>query len=451
MEYLLVMSLSGSVMTVICLVLRRLLKGKVSTRLFYLLEKVAVLYYLIPLPFLKGWYREALRHIIPQRPMEIEQISLAWTNYVIHTNGKKYFNAYAVIQVVAAAVWLIVICFLAARMLMDYARTSRVIAGCADRTVTDRQKEFLAGIKEQYGVRQNVILSCGYTGVDTMTFGVCRPVIICDREVGSREAELLVCHEMVHIKRRDIIWKIFMQFAVILHWWNPIIRILQHDFESVCECSCDEMVMQGKTQEEMREYRVLLTKEALTQRATEKASLKWKTRFGEKQTGIKERIDNLMKRKRWNRFAAVALVVALTFANSMTVFAYRDTLHEDTQEEISQEEIDRMLQCDTLIFTPDSASEEERQKYELLKRPEIRYDMQFTDEEGNIYPIAEEETAEAYRVYSHTYDSGTAAKHNKNPDGHCEMSEYRAQRCSKCGYVVWGEQIGWFKYDVCPH
>lgn len=451
MEYLLVMSLSGSVMTVICLVLRCLWKGKVSTRLFYLLEKVAVLYYLIPLPFLKGWYREALRHIIPQRPMKIEQLSLTWTNYVIHTDGKMYFNAYAVIQVAAAAVWLIVVCFLAARMLMDYTRTSRVIAGYADRSMTDWQKEFLAGIKGQYGVKQHVILSCGYAGVDTMTFGVCRPVIICDREVGSREAELLVGHEMVHIKRRDVIWKILVQFAVILHWWNPMIRILQHDFESVCECSCDEMVMQGKTQEEMREYRVLLTKEALTQRETKKTSLKCKTRFGEKQTGIKERIDNLMKRKRWNRFAAVALVAALTFANSMTVFAYRDTLHEDTPEGTSQDEIDRMLQCDTWIFTPDSASEEECQKYELLKRPELRYDMQFTDEEGNIYPIAEDENPEVYRVCSHTYDSGTAAKHNNNPDGRCEMSEFRAQRCSKCGYVVWGDQIGWFKYDVCPH
>lgn len=54
MEYLLVMSLSGSTMTGIYLLLRYLFKGKISARLYYLLAKVAVIYYLIPLPFLKG-------------------------------------------------------------------------------------------------------------------------------------------------------------------------------------------------------------------------------------------------------------------------------------------------------------------------------------------------------------------------------------------------------------
>lgn len=451
MEYLLVMSLSGSVMTVICLVLRRLLKGKVSTRLFYLLEKVAVLYYLIPLPFLKGWYREALSHIIPQRPMKIEQISLIWTNHVVHADGKMYFNAYAVIQVLVAVVWLIVVCFLTARMLVDYVRTSRVIARYADKGMTDRQKAFLDRIKEQYGVKQKVFLSSGYAGIYSMTFGVCSPVVVCDREVGSKEAELLVCHEMVHIKCRDVIWKILMQFAVILHWWNPVIRILQHDFEFVCECSCDETVMQGKTEEEVREYRVLLIKEALARRETEKTSLKWKACFGEKQNEIKERMDNLMKKKRWNRFTAVVLVATLTFANSMTVFAYRDTFHETVQEETSQEDIKKALESDTCLFVPDSASEEERQKYNLLNRPEIIYDMQFTDKEGNVYPITEDESASTYRACSHTYVSGTMTEHNKKSDGSCEVIVYSAQRCSKCGNVVKGEQIGWYRYDVCPH
>ncbi len=61
MEYLLVMSLSGSTMTGIYLLLRYLFKGKISARLYYLLAKVAVIYYLIPLPFLKGWYKGGVK------------------------------------------------------------------------------------------------------------------------------------------------------------------------------------------------------------------------------------------------------------------------------------------------------------------------------------------------------------------------------------------------------
>lgn len=451
MEYLLIMSLSGSIMTGICLVLRHLLKDKVSAKLYYLLAKSAVLYYLIPLPFLKDWYRAALRHIIPERPMGIARVPLLWTNYVINADGKMYFNDYAVIQTVSAVVWLIAVCFLAARMVLDYIRTSRMIAGCAGGSMTEPQKAFLADMKARYGVKQNVILSRGYAGVVTMTFGVYRPIIICDKDEDSREAEILVCHEMVHIKRRDIAWKILMQLAVILHWWNPMVWVLQHELEFVCECSCDETVLQGRTEEEKKEYRNLMIREALAQKETEKVPLRWKVCFGDKQSEIKERMDNLMKKKRWNRFAAVALVMALTFANSMTVFAYRDTLHETAPKGISQEEIEKTLESDTFLFAPDGTSEEERQKYTMLQEPEIRYDMQFTDEEGNIYPITEADAASTYRSCSHTYVSGIFTDHKKNADGSCEVIEYSAQKCSKCGYTVKGEQISSHTYKVCPH
>ncbi len=451
MEYLLVMSLSGSVMTGICLALRRLLKDKASMKLYYLLEKAAVLYYLLPLSFLKDWYRKALQHIIPEKPMGIVQVSLTWTKDVIHVGEKTYFNPYAIIQAVSAVVWLAAVCFLMAGMLADYVRTGRVIAGCADKKMAERQKVFLAGIKEQYRVKRHVVLSRGYAGADTMTFGVRRPVIICDREAGSREAELLVRHEMVHIKRRDAIWKMLMQLAVILHWWNPVVRILRRDLEFVCECSCDETVIQGKTEKEIREYRDLMLREAVARKETEKAPLRWQACFGGKQSKIKERMDNLMKKKRWNRFAAMAVLTVLVLANSMTVFAYRDAVDEGAPEGTPEAVIDKHLNCDTFVFIPNAASEEERQEFDLLERPEIRYDRQFTDEEGNIYPIAEGESEAIYSSCSHTYVSGTAMTHHKNSDGSCEVTEYSARRCSKCGYVEKGEQIGWRKYDVCPH
>lgn len=441
MEYLLVMSLSGSIMTGICLLLRHLVKDKVSARLYYLLVKAALLYYLIPLLFLKGWYKAAMRYIMPEKPMGISRIPLTWTNYVISADGKKYFNDYAVLQTATAVVWLAVICFLLARMLVDYVRTSRVIARYADRSMTDRQKVFLAGLKRRYGVKRQVSLSCGYAGADTMTFGIRRPVIICDKDVDSMAAELLVSHEMVHIRYLDVVWKILMQFAVILHWWNPITRILQHELEFVCECSCDERVLQGRKEEEIREYRSLMIREALAQTETKKTPLRWKVSFGDQQSEIKERMDNLIRKKRWNRFVAGALAAALIFANSMTVFAYRDTFHETAPEGISQEEIEKALESDTFLFVPDGTSEEERQKYTMLQEPEIRYDIQFTDEAGNIYPITEEENASVYGSCSHTYVSGTATKRNKNADGSCELKMYSAQKCSKCGNMVWGEVI----------
>lgn len=453
MEYLLVMAFSGSTMTIIYRAMRRLLKDRVSARLYYLLARVAVLYYLIPLPFLKGWYREILYRIMPPEQMEIVQTSLTWTKHVVYVEGKRYVSAYTFWQAAAAAVWLLGVCLLMAGMLRDYVKTSRVIMKCADKEMTDSQRAVLTRIQEQYGVKQHVDLGRGYAGVYTMTLGVRRPFIICDRNLDSPEAELLVSHEMVHIRRLDVLWKILLQAAAILHWWCPFTRSLRRDFECVCECSCDEIVMQGKSEEEIRTYQVLLTEQILFPEQAGKVSLRWKTGFTDNRDEIRERIDYLKVRKRWNRSAAGALLAVLAFANSITVFAYRDTVCEMAPAGVSQEEIESILHSDMAVFVPDGAGETEKEKYPLLDEPVVLYEKQFVDAEGTIYRIPR--NAPVVRSFragnTHTYITGTAMEHVKNPDGSCTGIVYRARRCRVCGNLFYGQEISSYQYMACPH
>ena len=79
------------------------------------------------------------------------------------------------------------------------------------------------------------------------------------------------------------------------------------------------------------------------------------------------------------------------------------------------------------------------------------YDNQFTDTDGNIYPLQDTMTANVYGNCSHTYVSGTMQEHSKNSDGSCVLITYSAKRCSKCGHVVKGNVLSEFKYTTCPH
>ncbi len=453
MEYLLMMALSGSTMTVIYLTMRRVLQNRVSARLYYLLVRAAVLYYLIPLPFLKGWYREVLYRIMPPGQTGIVQTSLTWTKHVVYADGKRYVSTYTFLQASAAVVWLLVVCLLMAGMLRDYVKTSRVIMKCADRKMTDSQESVLAGIKEQYEVKQHVALGRGYAGIHTMTFGVRNPFIILDRDLESPEAELLVSHEMVHIKRRDVLWKILLQLAAILHWWNPLMRTLRQDFECVCECSCDEIAVEGKAEEEIHMYRVLLTEQILLPEQAKKVSLRWKTGFIDNRNEIRERVSYLKARRPWNRLTAGVLLAVLTFANSMTVFAYRDTVYETAPVGASQEAIESALHSDMAIFVPDGTSEAEKEKYPLLKEPVVLYEKQFVDAEGTIYRIPR--SAHVVRSFragnTHTYVTGTAMEHVENPDGGCTGTAYRARRCCVCDDLFYGQQISSYQYTECPH
>lgn len=446
MEYLLVMTLSGSTMTGIYLLLRYLLRHKVCARFYDLLARAAILYYLVPLPYLKKCYVAALRHFWPEKPLAIARVPLTWRNHIVHAEGNLHINIYAGIQTAVAVIWIAGICFLMAVQIREY------VGMAADQTMTPEQKEFLDGLKGQYGIRRRVFLYQASARDRTMTFGFFSPVIVCNREMPGREAELLVKHELVHIRRMDALWKMFMQLAVMIHWWNPLVWKLRGSFEQVCECSCDETVMQEKPKEEVKEYLRLMIEEA-REKKTGKFSPRWKSGFGDNAQKIKERMDNLMRRKKWNRVAVVTLVTALVFANSMTVFAYRDSFHEEVADDASQEEIEKTAQSDTFLFVPEETNEEVIQEFKQSEMPErvqeILYDSQFVDEAGNIYPIMEDDGIEPH--CNHTFVSGTGYDHIKYSDGSCEMREFYAQRCSKCGYVIRGDLISTLKYVKCPH
>lgn len=446
MEYLLVMALSGSTMTCVYLLVRCIVRERLSARAYYLLARAAVLYYLIPLPFLKDWYREVVPSAMWERRMTTDRIPLTWTNYAVHADGDFYVNIFAGVQAAAAAVWLAGTGFLIMRKVIEYLRVTRRFAVYAEMTMTKQQKEFIDGLKKEYGVKRKVSLLQARDDDPSFTFGIYKPVIICAKDTNSREAELLVRHELIHIKRLDVLWKILMEFVTFLHWWNVFAWILRRRLENISECACDEMVVQGKSDEEADEYMLLLIEE-MEKEEMKKLSTRWKAGFSSSVKQVRERMDNLMRRNKWNRFAAGALTVALIMANSMTVFAYRDTFHETITEDVSQEEIEKTLENDTAVFAPNGTDIE--QEFGFEPEIDLLYDVQFTDEEGNVYPVFEDDDITPY--CNHVYVDGTLQEHRKLSDGGCEVRTFNAQRCAKCGWVIRGSLISTTTWVTCPH
>lgn len=450
MEYLLVMALSGSTMTCLYLLTRCLLRKKLSAGAYYLLAKAAVLYYLIPLPFLKSWYREIVPTTMWENRREPARIPLLLTKHTVLASGDIHTNNYAVIQAAIAIVWLSGACVLLTKRLIAYLRITRQFVRYAEVKMTDREKAFVDRLRKEYGVRRRVSFIPAQDDEPTFTFGIYSPMIICGKETESREAEILARHEMVHIKRLDVLWKILIEFMTFLHWWNPLMWKLYRDFKVVCECSCDEAAMHGKTEGEIKEYLRLLIEEA-REKKEEALPTRWKNSFGSNAKDINERMDNLMSKKnKWNRFATGVLAAALIFANSMTVFAYRDGVSEVLPEDASQEEIEKTLNYDAVVvFASDSDETEVSEDYHLKPEIEFLYESQFTDEEGNVYPIYDDEGISTY--CNHVYKSGTAEYHLKLSGGGCQVDEYYADRCVKCGQIIRGAWIATYTWATCPH
>lgn len=448
MEYLLIMTLSGTTMTCLFFLLRLILKEKLCASVYCLLAKAALLYYLIPLPFVKSWYREIVPAATWESRMATNQIPLTWTNYLVRADGDFHVNLFAGVQAAVTIVWLAGAGFLIIRKMVEYLRITRRFAAYAKMAMTEQERALVDRLRKEYGVKRSVSLLRARDNDPSMTFGILRPVIICAGKADSREAELLARHEMVHIKRLDVLWKIIAQFAIFLHWWNPFVWKLRKKLEHVCECACDDGVLRGRTKEETKMYLLLLIDEAEDEEP-EEAPVKWNVGFGGSSKHIRERMMNIMNHKKWNRLATGALAAALIMANSITALAYRDPHSLVLPEGATQEEIDWTLEDDVFEFVPKTEDAENLDENALMQDIEMVYEHEFIDEEGNVYPVLEDDGISPH--CNHVYVEGTERVHHSYSNGGCEVRAYNSQMCAKCGQVLRGDLISTTTWVTCPH
>ena len=127
MENLLVMSLSGTTMTVICLFIRYRFKDTVSNNLEYLLNKLSILFYIVPLPFLGEYYKDMIWSVAETGGSNITELSLHHSYYLINVNGQVLPNTYLKIQAAVTVVWIVVLIIFFIRELCDYQNTGNML------------------------------------------------------------------------------------------------------------------------------------------------------------------------------------------------------------------------------------------------------------------------------------------------------------------------------------
>lgn len=208
----------------------------------------------------------------------------------------------------------------------------------------------------------------------------------------------------------------------------------------MCETSCDERVIHGRTEEECTEYARLIVKNM--------GAVKEKILFGsalsndnyKKAAGRVKVVMNKRKIRRWEKVVAGSLFAVMVFASSLTAFAYPNVYQmEESIVEVSEEVVDgeTLWVCDEEIKGFD------------FNTDVILYDEQFIDESGNIYPA---NTNNARVIcFGHNIVSGYLQTHVKDDDGGCTVKIYNSTRCTKCNTIWVGDLVATYIYVTCPH
>lgn len=242
----------------------------------------------------------------------------------------------------AALIWLGGAVLALIIKLLQYCRfQSRLKKDCTritDRRVTAMENAFCAKLH----IRKSPILYESPAAYSPMTIGLWKPVIILPKMLSidgntadshiptvntsaprnGYQLQLILHHELIHIARKDLLYKWIYQLLLCVHWFNPILHRIGRQISSDCELACDEAILPELTAIGKQMYgNVLLdsAEQAITCRQSA-----FTTTLLENKRNLKRRLDAILRYKKATRFrlalSACAFAMMLVLSACSTVW-----------------------------------------------------------------------------------------------------------------------------------
>lgn len=146
--------------------------------------------------------------------------------------------------------------------------------------------------------------------------GLFRPRLLLPHErYDVQELRYILRHELCHLKRHDMLFKLVLLAANAMHWFNPIVYLMLRQADEDIELACDSAATDDLDRAERAAYsRTLLAAVQSNVRA-----LPATTCFGGTVERLKRRITNVLGAQKKRGLGVVALVLALTLTAGCAV------------------------------------------------------------------------------------------------------------------------------------
>ncbi len=149
-----------------------------------------------------------------------------------------------------------------------------------------------------------------------LTYGILHPVILVPKVIDwqdVRQLNYIFTHEYIHIRRFDYATKILFAFTLCIHWFNPFVWAMYRLSNRDIELACDEAVLQRFGYKSKKSYALTLLN--MEEKRNQYSLLN--NNFSK--NSLEERIQVMIKMKRKSIFTTtLALILIL---GTMTVFA----------------------------------------------------------------------------------------------------------------------------------
>lgn len=156
--------------------------------------------------------------------------------------------------------------------------------------------------------------------ISPMLLGLFRPRLLLPRHLRAfdkQQRDMIVEHELTHLRRHDLQWMAAGMLLQTLLWFNPFMRLLRANLSWAQELGCDREVLRGRPASQRKAYAAALVAQLKLQNLAPQGALA----FGSIDPNtLTERVSLIRtpgdaRRAMWARVATVATLAAIAVGN----------------------------------------------------------------------------------------------------------------------------------------
>lgn len=244
----LILSLIGSVMTLVLLLLKPLTLKRLSAKWQYFTWALALCVMIIP--FYKLVPMGRIGEIFPDEVIgeaALDTQNLFVFRYVRSGTDNNGIDVFSVL----AFIWMLGVCVYLAVIFGSYMKyTRRLKASCVKLECDAVDK-----VKSELGVRKNIRVRVSGEVMSPLLVGVFFPTVyIPEKCISDEGMRMVLLHELTHYKRKDLVFKWAACISNAVHWFNPFSHLLCRNIGEVCEFCCDASVTRKLSESEKKTY-----------------------------------------------------------------------------------------------------------------------------------------------------------------------------------------------------
>lgn len=108
---------------------------------------------------------------------------------------------------------------------------------------------------DELSIRTDIALLIYEKASSPMIIGFRRPILVLPGdEYTLQESYYILKHELIHLRRHDVLIKFLLMLARDIHWFNPVIYLMQREAVVDMELACDEAVVRGASFDQREAY-----------------------------------------------------------------------------------------------------------------------------------------------------------------------------------------------------